>query len=342
MKSKKLNLPNNWLLISKYRSALMGFAAIFIIVFHTTLYCSDIYTLDSFINTLFFRIMNCVNIGVEIFLFVSGVGLYFAYEKQPRFKDYYIKRILNVYMLFFICNIFKYIFYDILIHKYDFKIFIEDLFGLNFILGRNNSGWYVVFAMILYLVYPIIYKITKKLENSKWNTVVWFSVILVWFIFLIIIRNTKFYESHEVALTRVPIFLLGCYAGSLVKQKKEFKWWIYAAAIVGFFARAYVIYDNRLIAKRFSSFLFGITVIYVLLFVCSVLPEKMLSFFEKAGNISLELYLVHGALYVNLMQFDYLRTWYVYLALTIVAVIVSIYLSKFRKYIVGIYVRKHS
>ncbi|MDE5973282.1 MAG: hypothetical protein K2G73_01280, partial [Eubacterium sp.] len=83
-----------------------------------------------------------------------------------------------------------------------------------------------------------------------------------------------------------------------------------------------------------------ITVIFVLLFICSVLPEKVLVFFEKTGSISLELYLIHGALYVCLMQFKFLRTWYVYIALTIVAVIISVYVAKFRKYIVGLYMKR--
>lgn len=330
----------NWGLISKYRSALMGFAAIFIIIFHTTLYCSDIYPMDTFINVLFYRVMDCFNIGVEIFLFVSGVGLYFAYEKKPQFKTYYIKRILNVYLIFFVVNIFKYFFYDILIFQNDAKTFIEDLFGLNFIFGRSNSGWYVVFAMVLYLVYPLIYKITKKLEGYKYNTLIWFPFIILWFVILILIRNTEFYNAYEVGLTRFPIFLFGCYCGSLVKNKQNFKWWIYAAAIAGFIARTYVMYDSRLIAKRFSGFIFSITVIFVLLFICSVLPEKVLGFFEKTGSISLELYLIHGALYVCLMQFEFLRTWYVYIALTIVAVIISIYVAKFRKYIVGLYTKR--
>ncbi|MDK7740766.1 acyltransferase family protein, partial [Veillonella nakazawae] len=37
------------------------------------------------------------NIGVDIFLFLSGMGLWFSWSKHPDTKDFYLRRWLRVY-----------------------------------------------------------------------------------------------------------------------------------------------------------------------------------------------------------------------------------------------------
>ena len=54
--------------ISRYRGELMGAAMLFIMLFHVELARSD----------LFFGLRRMGNIGVDMFLFLSGVGLWFS------------------------------------------------------------------------------------------------------------------------------------------------------------------------------------------------------------------------------------------------------------------------
>lgn len=72
----------NFTLISKYRSALMGVAILLIIIHHLAEK-----------NT----ILRIGYVGVDIFLFVSGLGLVFAWKKLPDIKVFYKRRFLRVY-----------------------------------------------------------------------------------------------------------------------------------------------------------------------------------------------------------------------------------------------------
>src|SRR3712207_9227987 len=68
MRIKEIELSN----ISKYRGELMGAAMLFIILFHVSLPRYD----------MFFGLRRMGNIGVDIFLFLSGIGLWFSWTKN--------------------------------------------------------------------------------------------------------------------------------------------------------------------------------------------------------------------------------------------------------------------
>ncbi len=62
--------------ISRYRGELMGVAMIAIILFHVSLPRSD----------MFYGLRRMGNIGVDIFLFLSGMGLWFSWVKNQSVK----------------------------------------------------------------------------------------------------------------------------------------------------------------------------------------------------------------------------------------------------------------
>ena len=83
MKIKDIELAN----ISRYRSELMGAAMLFIILFHVPLDRSN----------EFFGLRRCGNVGVDMFLFLSGIGLWFSWVKNPSVWQFYKRRLLRIY-----------------------------------------------------------------------------------------------------------------------------------------------------------------------------------------------------------------------------------------------------
>lgn len=57
--------------ISKHRTALMGISALLIVLCHANLY-------DIKVNSVTARLFSLGNVGVDIFLFLSGVGCYYS------------------------------------------------------------------------------------------------------------------------------------------------------------------------------------------------------------------------------------------------------------------------
>ena len=83
MKIKDIELAN----ISRYRGELMGAAMLFVILFHVGLPRED----------TFFGLRRMGNIGVDIFLFLSGMGLWFSWTKHPSLSHFFTRRFLRIY-----------------------------------------------------------------------------------------------------------------------------------------------------------------------------------------------------------------------------------------------------
>ena len=82
-KIKDIELAN----ISRYRGELMGAAMLFIILFHVALPREN----------AFFGLRRMGNVGVDMFLFLSGIGLWFSWMKNPSAKHFFIRRYLRIY-----------------------------------------------------------------------------------------------------------------------------------------------------------------------------------------------------------------------------------------------------
>ena len=91
MKIRSIELAD----ISRYRGELMGLAIIFVVLFHVGLPRED----------AFFGLKRMGNIGVDFFLFLSGMGLWFSWTKHPSLRKFYLRRFLRVYptWLFMAC-----------------------------------------------------------------------------------------------------------------------------------------------------------------------------------------------------------------------------------------------
>lgn len=88
-----------WSDFSKYRSALMGAAMLFVMFFHVTMPKSY----------MMYGVVRCGNIGVDMFLFLSGIGLWYSWTKQPSLKHFFKRRYLRIYPAWLIMALLFYI-----------------------------------------------------------------------------------------------------------------------------------------------------------------------------------------------------------------------------------------
>lgn len=89
----------SWNILSKYRNELYGFSILWIILFHglnvkNSSLCKELEVLSGFIKH-----GNC---GVEIFLFLSGMCLYYSFKNNEKVVQFYIKRLKRILIPFFI------------------------------------------------------------------------------------------------------------------------------------------------------------------------------------------------------------------------------------------------
>lgn len=324
------NLHLNYSLFSRYRTEIMGLAAVFIVLFHsTTVVAHDLYK----------SVAGQLNIGVELFLITSGTGLYFSLSKGTfSFRQYYTKRILNVYLVYLIIFLPVIIFHTI---RFNGSItdFLLDWTGIAFFTGKryvfgNHGAWYVMFIMVVYAVYPLIFRIQKKLEsvNADLICLIAFSVLYILMCYYLSAHYAKIYNRYEVALTRLPVFLTGSYIGKLVYNKKDFSYGTYLAAALGTVVYLFAfIRPIPFVPARYYKLLFAFSICAVLVVLLSALKvsvfEKVLRFF---GGMSLELYLTHNLANEFLFKEGHCHSLLQYVLIVCISIAVSYFISLIR------------
>ncbi len=148
------------------RHFLMGVSIVAIILCHITQFVGTYKGIRTFIGGEFF--FSSAAIGVDIFFFLSLVGLGFSFEKSNLINFYWrrIKRIFPVYVTFLFVALFWF-YQDV--SSYDrIVLFLQQISGisaLKFVLERIE--WYVPSLLILYALYPLAFLLVKRVYNNR-------------------------------------------------------------------------------------------------------------------------------------------------------------------------------
>lgn len=197
-------------LISKYRGAVMGFAALWILFFHEWIpITGESFAVASVpLEAFFKRIGFC---GVDIFLFLSGIGLTYSIGKSGVFSFYY-RRIKRIILPFLTMAILRCI-----LEKWPFVEFLKNISGINFYTKSIYSFlWFVPAILTLYLAFPWYYKLFSK---SKKPQLFLLCSLEIWLILSLFVRETMRNDLYGFT-NRIPIFLIGIFIGWLAQNKK--------------------------------------------------------------------------------------------------------------------------
>lgn len=231
---------NSLKLISKYRTYIMGFAALWILIFHAWTVVSEQY---SFVWRIEYFIKKTGFAGVDIFFLVSGMGLVYAVEKYD-VKRFYLRRFLNVYPAFFITGLIQ-----IFTKEWDFITFLENVLCIHFFkINICQLLWFVPAILILYILFPWYYKLLKKFSSSEEFTI---CVLMVWLFLSIRLDGVLRLDVYGFT-NRIPVFLMGVLIGKrLLKGDVEItrsKWRI---IILGFLLGIYLSYYTNIKEQQF-------------------------------------------------------------------------------------------
>ena len=204
MKIKDIELAN----ISRYRGELMGAAMLFIILFHVALPREN----------AFFGLRRMGNVGVDMFLFLSGIGLWFSWMKNPSAKHFFIRRYLRIYPAWLIIAC---LYYIPRFRGGDLEAWInligEITINWNFWRYDELTFWYIPATMMLYLFAPAYMELIKRHPIYKWLPV----VMIMWCILVQYVTPIHQAVGHlEIFWSRVPIFFIGINMGEMVRQKQ--------------------------------------------------------------------------------------------------------------------------
>ncbi len=288
--------------LSKYRSVLMGLAILWVVWFHSSVKL-DFLKIDM-LNDTFSFIKDIGYGGVDIFLLVSGMGIYNSLEKNDisQYIKNRVKRITPVWW--------SYLLISVLLGRFIFEIYFSKLEIIGFAtytgfwLDMSNQGnWYIYAIMLFYLISPVIYSLIK---NSKNKLLMCITLVLISLIISIpFINNFKL-----IVFSRLPIYIIGMYISSSLKNVsiKKIHWvGLFISFIVGV-AVLFVFYNyfkNYLWPYGLWWYPFIIITPTLSLLIAKFLDvtnriiHPLLSVLSIFGKSSLEILLVSDYLFAN-------------------------------------------
>ncbi len=275
--------------ISKYRGELMGAAMLFIILFHVSLPRND----------LFFGLRRMGNIGVDIFLFLSGVGLWYAWMKNVSLKHFFLRRYLRIYPAWLVVAC---LYYIPRFHGGDVWMWL-DLVGditLNwdFWLHDELTFWYIPATMMLYALAPFYMMLIQKHPVYRWLPV----VMILWCVLVQYVTPIHQAVGHiEIFWSRMPIFFIGINMGEAIRRKETIDgagiWMIILLFLMTLLSSIFLEQQLHglfpLYVERMLYIPLTVTAVLLLNRIFRRLPDRANRIFRFVGSLSLECYLLH-------------------------------------------------
>lgn len=323
-----MDLKTNWNSFSKNRDAIYGVAIISILIFHffEDVASSNISGGGRFVGEIYNTFVGSV--GVEFFVFLSGVGLYFSMTKDSRILCFFQKRLKKILPAYLIVTVPYWIAVDVVCKQKGWAVFAADISFITFFAHGTRTFWYVLFIGLAYLTYPVVYKVLHTKYTEYFQLVVLIMIALLIQLLPKIIL-LELYSNIEIMLGRFLAFFLGCWCGKKVYQNEL----INNKEKVGIFFGAGLMLGNCLpitkcvvnkLGYRILMCFWGIFLLYCLTVNLKKIPQRISWILQRFGNASYELYLTHVAIraFMNLIG---IRTYY--LQNYILCVLVSLFLT---------------
>lgn len=293
-------------LISKYRSLLMGIAIVMITFCHLDV----ARRYNGLPGIKLGSLLHLFTVGVDIFMFLSGFGLWYSLSKKNDIRQFLLKRVKKLLPLYFIVAGITYFLYDIVMKNLGFSKFFCDLTFVSWLMVGSTRYWFVAAIFILSMCFPVTYAFVAT-DSIKDRYKLIGALIVYLIITAYVDLHFEWYKDFKIAIERIPVFVLGAFCAkhsdfSIDRIK------LYLLIIMGF-----VLAGLQLISDGFQAWvsnthfmyycirgLFGLGLTALLIIVLenwSNMPIKITKVFAYLGGITYEIYLFHQS-YMILLE----------------------------------------
>ena len=242
--------------------------------------------------------------GVDVFLFLSGFGLYHSLSrsKQTPLFHFYVKRAIRIIPAAVMVGSILY-----LLQKASFL----GCFGLNL--------WYIRTLLILYLLTPVFYYLLRRYSPLLILAAVLISISIALLLLIPMMKDCAF-SSMKVTLlwtlARMPAFVIGMFFYRVDWSTKKWMNPIFLFLLLPVLYCVLYFHRLRAIEGALSNNLhllpyiaLAIIIPSALVIFCTLILRHIPIFFKQIfnfiGTISLELYLVHEAIFSTISGLPY-------------------------------------
>ncbi len=196
--------------ISKYRSHLMGIGMMGVIALHSRKLMGHYILPLNFITRM-------GNMGVDIFLFVSGIGMVYSLSRDPSVWNFYKRRARRIY-LEAMPWIAAYCVILLIIGRFGILDVLMTCLGVSNLVRNRGFNWYISFILLFYLITPPLYRLLRRRKTRwAWAALLFFLSLLSMFLLVDVLNR----ESLLTGYSRFPIFMIGMVAGFWLKEDRR-------------------------------------------------------------------------------------------------------------------------
>ena len=273
--------------ISEYRTELMGMSAILILICHSVAYIE--------MPRILHYILSLGNIGVDLFLFLSGMGMWFSLTKPLRggvkhwYSNRYIKLLIPYLMVVLPLNAIE---YGMGMYKgLDIWNYLLGLTTLRFYVS-HDAPWFIAALLPLYLLAPLFYRLIRK---YRWKA----TILMIGMLYATLLIPSSFssdllnsvISNIQFVTVRATCFVMGMGMGQAIKEKKTINLlWILLLAVNGLLI---VALTRHLV---YGYFFFTLPLLVLFCWLIEHGGDWLSKSVRFMGEISLESYLLNGIL----------------------------------------------
>ncbi|MBQ9671858.1 MAG: acyltransferase [Prevotella sp.] len=265
--------------LSTFRSELMGWSILWIMALHFRFI-----TLKplGFIAQYGFS-------GVEIFMFVSGLGLYYSLRKDDHLTTFYRKRLLRIFPTYYLIGIFA----SLLLFHDGLLTYFYRYSTIGFWTNGPYFEWYIPSIVMLYLAAPFL----KKWLDSRLSSLLVFILagIMVTAFFLAQLQVLD--RAHFFLFYRIPAFVAGMFCAKQLYEGKEASATV-KAIYIGITLVGIVVFclcfplHHAVYEFKYYALFFLMPVFIAFFCLLSKLSSAVARVISAIGNASLEIYLI--------------------------------------------------
>ena len=320
----------------------MGIATLLVLFRH-----GDAFKWPAITMPYFDLLMKEGNVGVDIFLFLSAIGLYFSMRKKQSILAFYQRRFSRIIPSYLIIAAPLYAILIFALGSKSIHEYFITLTSIAFWLPEQKPGiesWYVAFIIPLYILYPLVYHGITCSPTKKHTGLIILLALSILIELLMGICCRDYYLQTEIAICRIPIFLLGCICANSVYENKTLNHPLLIASISAILFLAIRVFNLICIDRQsliFSSIIRKskiLSAIAIILFSCMFFSyitarrrqeaSKLLKVLNFFGQHSFEIYIAHTLLiftYTRLAVYDsFSQFWLYYLAIVPLSVVLAV------------------
>lgn len=317
-------------ILSRYRGVLMGIATLCILIFHYTDDCRmaeyNFKGLNYFIN---YYISSS---GVDVFLVVSGLGLYYSFSKNNKLSTFFKKRVTKIIIPYLVIAGPALIWSNFVFNHFTLGRFIQDITFVTLFTKGITWYWYILISLICYIIFPKLFSFFAEAKDKSTEQIRLLALITLSLVISVMISeyDNSLFGNINILLLRFPSFFFGVYLGKLSYEKRPLNAYDFFLFVLIALAVFSLRFTHRVIFVRYALALINYLAYFAIIVAMDFLKNSKLiglikKCLEKVGEYSIELYLTHVTVrsIFNAYKLSTYRVRY-YAMVVIISVVLSI------------------